>query len=236
MLRRNWKKLAFLVLLTSLAAWLVNQSLVAFPFSSDRIEVSRSYLERAMDNKDPSGEDLRVALSGLKWAVEASRPGDPWIPYGRFHLGRAYAFLGLYSYALSEFDRLQASETADGPAAVARLMVLEEYSRSGDVVGEDAIPPTPFEQAESHLARGDYQRARQLYRAILERDPFHYSAINRLGLVYYLSGKLEESLEVLTLGLRYYPDDPTMVENARQITVQLGHPSQADDLMRKYGE
>lgn len=236
LLLRSWRKLAFLVLLASLAAWLVNQSLVAFPFSSDRIEVSRSYMERAMERGDPAGEDLRVALSGLKWALEASRPGDPWVPYGRFHLGRAYAFLGLYSYALSEFDRLQASGAADGPVAMAKLMVLEEYSRSGDVVGADIIPSTPFEEAESCLSMGDYQRARQLYRAILERDPFHYSAINRLGLVYYLSGKLEESLEVLTQGLRHYPDDRTMLENARQISVQLGRLSPAEDLMRRYGK
>ncbi len=233
---RSWRKLAFLILLASLSAWLVNQSLVFFPFSSDRVEVSRSYLERAMEKGDHFDEDFNLALSGLKWALEASRPGDPWVPYGRFHLGRAYAFLGLYSYALSEFDRLPASEAEAGPVAVARLMVLAEYSRSGDVVGVDVIPSTPFEQAESYLAGGDYQRARQLYQTILERDPYHYSAINRLGLACYLSGKLEESLKVLTQGLRYYPDDPTMLENVRQISAQLGRPAPAENLIRKHGE
>jgi tetratricopeptide (TPR) repeat protein len=234
--RKSWPQMALISSLLVLSGWLVNRSLLEFPFSSDRIEVARSHLERAINEGNPSGGDIREALTGLNWALEASGPNDPWRPYGHFHLGRAYAFMGLYSAALEEFARLEAIGGASSPAASASRMVLEEYSKSGDAASRDQLPRTMFEEAETRLAVGDYQSAIAGYRTILKRDPFHYSAINRLGLAYHLCGLLDQSLRALEEGLRRYPDDATMLENARQVALRLNRPEKALKLLRRYGK
>jgi len=233
---RHYSVLAAQLLTIGLMALLVNLPVQEFPYSSDRIEVSRTYLERAMAQKDPGGSDIRRAVEGLKWALESSQPFDPWMAPGHFHMARAYAYLGYYSGAVGELEKLKRLKGENSPADEALRLVREEYERTGDLVTVGEIPQTPFERARELTSAGDYLAAISIYREILERDPFHLGAINHLGLIFYDQGQYHLALGVLDRGLENLPDSELLTKNICQVYRRMGREQTAQDIWKRFRE
>ncbi len=212
----------------------VNWPILKFTYSSDRIEVSRAHLEKAMAQKDPGGSDNRQAIEGLKWAIEASQPFDPWRAPGHFHLARAYAYQGYYSGAIRELDKVKELKGTNSPADDAIRLVKNEYDRTGDLVRHDDIPQTPFEKAQEFLKTGNYESAIPIYQKIIKRDPFHLAAINRLGLIYYDLKQYRKALQVLNRGMKIFPDNEVLNENICHIYRQMGQNQKAERVRKNF--
>ncbi|MBU1577635.1 MAG: glycosyltransferase family 39 protein [Candidatus Edwardsbacteria bacterium] len=212
----------------------VNWPILKFTYSSDRIEVSRAHLEKAMAQKDPGGSDNRQAIEGLKWALEASQPFDPWRAPGHFHLARAYAYQGYYSGAIRELEKVKELRGTKSPADAASQLVKNEYERTGDLVRYEDIPQTPFERAQGFLKTGNYESAIPIYREIINRDPFHLAAINSLGLIYYNMKQYRKALQVLNRGRKIFPDNEVLNENICHIYRQMGQHQKADRVRKNF--
>ncbi|MFH1740561.1 MAG: YaiO family outer membrane beta-barrel protein [bacterium] len=70
------------------------------------------------------------------------------------------------------------------------------------------LSSTPLSEADSALARGDWEAAIRDYRLCLEKDPSSYEAQFGLAQALSFSGKHSEAIQVYTNLLSTHPDDP----------------------------
>lgn len=231
---RHYRSLILAAASLAVAAWLVNFTVLKFNYCSDRIETSRAYLERAMAQNQPEGQDVMKAAVGLKWALEASQPADPWKPSGHFHLARTYAYMGYYSGAVAEFEKARDIGGQGVPVEDAIRQVKREYERTGDVISQGSIPATPLEKADRLFRSGDDGGAIAAYEKLLAMDPFHFLAYNNLGLVYYSLGRYRDALKVLNRSKAYLPDNEVITQNICHIYRQMGQGEKADKIWQKH--
>ena len=77
-------------------------------------------------------------------------------------------------------------------------------------------------QAVEHHRLGQLDKAEQLYRALLEQDPYDVNALQLLGLVLYQTGQTEPAVDHLSRALRLNPSFAEVHNNLSNILTALG--------------
>ncbi|HEX9723145.1 MAG TPA: tetratricopeptide repeat protein [Vicinamibacteria bacterium] len=171
-----------------------SQSIQALRFYSEGLQLSRqgNELEALKRFENATGEDPEFALA---YAA----------------LGQTYASLG-YDYESEGFLRT-AVELSSGLTQQERYMIsaiqasvhndfdkaIESYENLAEVMPEDA--EVQFRLAELYERKGEYDRAKELYSSVLERDPSYLSALLALGNVEIKRETPQDSFEPLNRAL-----------------------------------
>jgi tetratricopeptide (TPR) repeat protein len=79
-----------------------------------------------------------------------------------------------------------------------------------------------LEQAVDVHQRGDFARAKLLYRAVLEQDPDQEHALHLLGVIAMQSGKFDEAVSMIGRAAELSPRDPHMRANLGNAMLQVG--------------
>jgi tetratricopeptide (TPR) repeat protein len=100
-------------------------------------------------------------------------------------------------------------------------------------------PATPTEEppsAEEHFIlgnefsqTGDFEKAVEEYKKVLELDPQHVDAISNLGVAYYNLGQLDEAIEQYSKAIEIAPRDADIYSNLAAAHVQKYQLSGAQD-------
>jgi len=189
----------------------------------DREIIAAKHLERAL--KDPAGhpEDLAEGIRELKQVLEV----NPASAVAHANLGTAYRMMGFHSGAIRQHEealRLD-PELADTRASLEDSR--RELALRGDRVGAEAIPRTPFEQAEALEVAGRVDRATELYEQIVARDPFHYNAVSNLAAIHLRRGEREKAVRILERGLERQPANFGLLFNLGYAEAQMGQHARA---------
>lgn len=187
----------------------VNRTVLEGSYWFNRAMAGRIHIELAQERPREAGYHLERAVVELKKAIELS-PGatDPL-----FNLGVAYHRLGHYSGAVRLFETVLEREPARSDAREALEVTRAELERTGDLVGAESIPPTPFEIAMQSRRAGQTYAAKRQFQHALEEDPQHAWAHNELGSIYYEGNEFRKAIAQYNRGLRSSPDNLMLHRN-----------------------
>jgi len=158
----------------------------------DRI-VLRSGTERRRET--PVKTFLRTWQRGDYWALVALEPGD--LP--------ANPSRERYFKAIADLE----SAARPAEAGTAWAAAIEHWPN-------DPVPV--FGLANAALAAGEFRRAEQLYRQLVEQDSQHHRAINNLAYALERQGKREAALNLLGDAIAVFADSPAkqaLLRNSR---------------------
>lgn len=171
-----------------------SESIQALRFFNEGEELSRQgkHLEAVKQFESATEEDPEFALA---WAA----------------LGQTYANLG-YDYEADEHLRTAVELSADLPqqekylinAIQARIRkdfdkAIESYENLAEVMPENS--EVQFRLAELYEDKGEYDRARELYSKVLNRDPNYLTALLAIGNLEIEAGKAQQAFEPLNQAL-----------------------------------
>jgi tetratricopeptide (TPR) repeat protein len=223
---RAWRPLALSAAGLAAAAICVNWPLTQFNHAFIRTVIAGKYLERALRNPATGSADIEKAIVETKWSLEV----DSLSAGAHYGLGSAYSAVGFYSGAVQEWETTLRIDSSIGAARDLIADAKGKMARTGDRVNPDAIPLTPYEQAEIAEAGGHQDHAMLLYERLVERDPFHANACNNLAVIYYRKGRFRDAIKVLRLGLRSAPHQFVLLNNLAANYYRLGNGAEARKL------
>ncbi len=194
-----------------------------FGYSFNQIAMAMRYFDRAQSDPDRHDADLERSVVLLKWAGE-NAPGSADVHH---NLGVAYDHLGFYSGAMTEFERALAIEPERRGSRVgldsARLRLIENADR----LAADRLPRTPFEQARTARAGGDPSTAERYLDDLLDRDPFHFLALNELAMLHTERGQPDSAIPLLRRAVRLQPAEPVLYGNLASAYARAGRDKDA---------
>lgn len=170
----------------------------------------------------------------------------PWFNVGRFgewlltEKGAYVASAGLCVVAAAAFLRVPAGRIFAGAALVAHLMVTLGRAPAWDepvrwfqaaVAGTPTSPTVRYRFGAELAERGDYARAAEQFRAVLELSPEHSLAMNALGNCLRAMGDAEAAVPWWTRALLADPDNAQAALNLGMMAERRG---ELDDAVRYY--
>lgn len=129
-----------------------------------------------------------------------------------------------FTAATKLLEPLFAQRTGQQPSPAIRSAVGRIYLQSGyltqaaahfaAVEGDASVPQTLKDMNAALLAcaKGDWTRADELLRALVQAEPDNFVAINNLSVALLSQGKLKESIEVLEAGMHSSPSAVVVAE------------------------
>jgi mono/diheme cytochrome c family protein len=121
-----------------------------------------------------------------------------WIPLTVVGL-MAVTGLGLYAYTL---PRLPGETTVTARKEAEELRQLERRAQ------QSGLEADYLALGNRAYQLGDIQRAADAYLAVVGRNPQQPEAIRRLGIFLFMSGSLDEAIQLLQLATAAQPDEP----------------------------
>lgn len=122
----------------------------------------------------------------------------PWVPLTVVGL-MAVTGLGLYAYTL---PRLPGETTVTARKEAEELRQLERKAQ------QSGLEADYLALGDRAYQLGDIQRAADAYLAVVGRNPQQPEAIRRLGIFLFMSGSLDEAIQLLQLATTAQPDVP----------------------------
>ncbi|MCP3997571.1 MAG: tetratricopeptide repeat protein, partial [bacterium] len=200
-----------------------------FGYSFNQIAMAMRYFDRAQSDPDRHDADLERSVVLLKWAGE-NAPGSADVHH---NLGVAYDYLGLYSGAMTEFERALAIEPERRGSRIgldgARLRLIENADR----LTPDRLPQTPFEKARAVRAAGDVVTAEHDLDELLDRDPFHFLALNELAMLQTEKGQPDSAIPLLRRAVRLQPAEPVLYGNLASAYARTGREDEAVRILER---
>ena len=74
-----------------------------------------------------------------------------------------------------------------------------------------------LQKGQDALAAGDYQKAAEAFRKVINLDPQNYAALINLGVILYSQGNKKQAAVYLKKGLKYNPDLPQKAQIEQMI-------------------
>ncbi len=200
-----------------------------FGYSFNQIAMAMRYFDRAQSAPDSHDADLERSIVLLKWAGE-NAPGSADVHH---NLGVAYDYLGLYSGAMTQFERALAIEPERRTSRVglegARLRLFEDADR----LTPDRLPRTPFEEARTARAEGNVVTAEHDLEDLLDRDPFHFLALNELAMLHTERGQPDSAILLLRRAVRLQPAEPALYGNLASAYARTGREDDARRVLER---
>ena len=72
-----------------------------------------------------------------------------------------------------------------------------------------------------------------VYRAIISKDPFHYPAMNHLGLIYYHQGKYSKAVHEFKMALKIRPNWIETLKHLGETYAKMGKTEKARQIWQK---
>ncbi len=118
--------------------------------------------------------------------------------------------------------KMMSAELARDPGSRVFLRLGETLRRRGEVVAAATVVLGGLERhpdlVDGHdlyarvlVNQEQFERARDVWKGVLERTPRHLGALKGLGFLYFRTGDLEGALDHLELALSVDPTDPSVV-------------------------
>lgn len=158
--------------------------------------------------RDAEGDERKRLLTqivllerelGAQPQADAPRRSMPaWVPLTVVGL-MAVTGLGLYIYTL---PRLPGETTVTARKEAEELRQLERQAQKSGLEADYLALGNRAYQL------GDIQRAADAYLAVVGRNPQQPEAIRRLGIFLFMSGSLDEAIQLLKLATTAQPDEP----------------------------
>lgn len=79
------------------------------------------------------------------------------------------------------------------------------------------VEETLYNLGNTYKTKGDYKRAVQCFKEVVERNPYDALAYNHLGTLYMLCNDFDKSLQTYQQGLRIDPNNPFLNYNIAEI-------------------
>ena len=182
-----------------------------------RETIATKYLEHAVKDPGAQGDDLRQAIVWLKESLEE----NPASPVAHLNLGTAYRVAGFTSGAILEWQETLRLDPTYTPARDALQSALAAYAAEGDRSSREAVPSSPFEEAEALLARGRNAEAARLLEHVVDEQPFNDGAYAELGLCRQRSGDSSGAVRALERGLRRHPNSFVLLDRLGAILFEV---------------
>jgi len=177
-----------------------------------RLDEMRDHLERALE-LDPDMAAARLMLGELLLRRDPERAAELFAGLEKVPLG-----------TLNERERsllLRRRALVAGRADEAAALVAEAVQE---------LPDDPFvlrQAAQDRWEAGDFERAEQLYRHLLEVNPNWLIAYNNLGYLAMRQGRFAEAEELLTTYRFIAPEQANPHDSLGELLVILGEPAAA---------
>jgi tetratricopeptide (TPR) repeat protein len=203
---------------------IIAMSLVYLPFRHisygfDRIAIGCVYSQKALATPEQKGVELmKQAIGQFKWGLET----NPELAFGHYDLGLAYQSLGYNSGAITEYEKTLNLDPNYQNAAQNLQTVQEIYTLNNNTTPESAIPITPFEQGLIWEQENKPDMAMLVYQDIVQGDPNHFEAMNRLGTIYIQRKQYRQAINILKQGLYLRPNHFRILDNLAEAYWQLG--------------
>jgi tetratricopeptide (TPR) repeat protein len=222
---RSWGELTAAAAGLAVAAVVVNWPLsTRFNFLSfDHEVIAAKYLERARPDPAAHARDVAEAIRELKQVVEVT----PDSTVAHVNLGTALEMAGYYSGSIEEYETALKLDPRLGNVRAAEDQARAELAQVGDRVRADAVPASPYEEAEAAEASGQHDRAVHLYTEIVEREPFHYNAVSSLAGIAVRDGDLRRAERLFEGALERQPSNFALLYNLAYVDAQLGRTADA---------
>ena len=166
---------------------------------------------------------MKQAILELKKAIELR----PLEVDAHYNLGAMYQRVGYYSGAATHLETVVSLQPGHPYADRSLADVRTSFQETGDQVGAEAIPRTPFEAAGDAESRGDLRAARDCYEEAIRDDPHHAAAYSQLGATYFEQGDYKVAVRLFERGLRYKSDHFVLNNNAAGAHYRLGNIDEA---------
>jgi tetratricopeptide (TPR) repeat protein len=176
------------------------------------------------------------SINRLKSALMLDREN----PVILFNLAVNYCRIGLYKTAIEYLQKLESLSLAYIEGGTVKkiyafsLIQLGDYIVAAKILDDILTSITGDQQAESMLAyiyekQGKYDKAAELYRGIIERDPECFSAFNSLAYVLAKSGKdLKLALQYVQRAMKTKNNNPAMLDTAGYILMKMKRLKEAE--------
>jgi tetratricopeptide (TPR) repeat protein len=178
-------------------------------YSFDRVAQATKYYERSRLRGPSEPHDLTQAIVQAKWAAETA----PQSADAHYNLGVIFESVGFYSGAAAEFQQTLMLEPDRVLATVALGGVRQKLRTRGDRARATDLPMTPFDQARSAEVNGQRTKAEQLYLRLVRRDPFHFAAYERLGLLYGEREEWDRAIRMLERAVELRPSEKSLLRS-----------------------
>ena len=235
-----------------LDAYLTEAEVARYQFSATRhaedlergLDLSRRARELAPGDPQPLSTLFLVALDGGRFeiaeealgALEQLTPGDVAVLERRAQLlnarGRSTEAVAMMRAAVSQrpswkrLYKLAFLQNQQGQSAAARQTLGQLLARSpGNSDGLSLL-------AQIELMTGDPQKAADLYRQIVQRNP-GVTELGNLGLSYFLLGRYAEAAEVFERAAKQVPGNPLVALNLADSYFLIGRKAEAEEVYRR---
>ena len=92
-----------------------------------------------------------------------------------------------------------------------------------------------YKQGEEAFAKGDINKAVELFEEAILLDPLFALAYSNLSAVYWHIGEKMKALEYISKAMKISPDNPDIMWNCAQIMMGLGFIDEANEVYHNYG-
>jgi tetratricopeptide (TPR) repeat protein len=117
------------------------------------------------------------------------------------------------------------------PANVAfRVKLAEMYIKEG--MNTEAIR-SYLDASDQHVAKEEYQDARQMFEKILALDPANKEVYHKAGVVYFKEGKFDEARKSLKRAVESDPENQDLINLYLEALTKTGRDNDAEDVYRK---
>jgi tetratricopeptide (TPR) repeat protein len=207
--QKHWRNLAWAAVLLALGFGVTHTRPMYIPFCQARVNLAKQYFDRGLNEGERRPDDFKQAVLQCKQALEEYPAYEP----ASKALVDICMEIGCYSAAIAILEnRVQASADNAGEEAQWLSQARARFQEKGDLVPQDSLPKTDFEQGLEAEAAGKPKEAAELYENLVQRDPFQIDAFLHLAGVKFNAGNYEGSLAVLRQGLRGNPNNLSLLK------------------------
>jgi tetratricopeptide (TPR) repeat protein len=161
-------------------------------------EKAYAYGERHFNGQRESAYDIARAEYYFNEALKS----DPSLPYLHHEMARIYFLRGDFGDALSQIDVQIAEHGTSTPNSYYVRGLIEGYM-------------------------GDYDDAAKDYAYFLTFDPHDWAGLNDYAWVLMKAGRYAEAAKATSEGLRYFPDNPWLLNSNAIALYETGHLAEA---------
>ncbi len=202
------------------ASKFINRAIVFQPDDVDYL-CQQAAIYSEMEEYEASNELLNKVVQDL----------DPDASECYFFMANNYAYLGRFDEALREVRNYMAMDP-DGPfkeesQELYRLINME----SSTVFEEDEDYVADHEKGRKALQKGEYDKAIQLFRMVLEEKPEFWAAYNNLAIAYFSSGDHKLAFETIKQILEQDPGNVHALCNLVTFYDDKGETEQLNEVL-----